>query len=687
MTRNENMHYSALLMLQYYRSPILIVLLGTFVSIAAGLMVLSSTFSNTEKNFIIFAHHEARRLQTSAEGMSSRLELLSRFFTASESVNEQEFKHFIAPLRNPMYIYFAWVTPDKNGRYTARFEDGVASTSFMAQLEAQSKKPKQVSVTYLNQPRPHTMLITRRSSSGKEKGYLLTAIDLDILLKERIGWNAYGNDARIFLYNARNLEEPIFTLNRDHDFSARAGENSETFRKLIRFSALHTEFDITSPLMHWKLLMLPTTGYMATSTTSLSIVVLFAGIIITGLLGYVNFRNTTENIRIGSEVKRKTHELAEAHQRVKDEAEHVLTILKTVLDGVITFDTRGYIHRVNPAATHIFGYSRDEMKGRSLLELISMADQGVSMPQLLSSEDGIIGTTREMWGLKSDGSVFPMEIGINTMITHGAQMAVATVRDITTRRQNEQERESLIERLEASNSELERFAYVASHDLQEPLRMISNFTQLLEKRLGDNLDEMSQKYLNIACESAKRMQLLIEDLLDYARLHEESSNNESVNCERMLDYVLMNLQQRITSTQAVITHDPLPIITCNPIRISRLLQNLIDNAIKYQTAGVAPHVHVSATDTGNEWRFHLRDNGIGMKPEYCGQIFLPFKRLHRREEYSGTGIGLAVCRKIVENFGGRIWAESQLGKGSSFYFTVPKSPAGTQPSRVNEEAA
>ena len=244
--------------------------------------------------------------------------------------------------------------------------------------------------------------------------------------------------------------------------------------------------------------------------------------------------------------------------------------------------------------------------------------------------------------------------------------------DITALKLAEEQLEEVVERLTESNQELERFAYVASHDLQEPLRMVRNFTELLENRYANELDETAKIYITIASESAKHMQELVDDLLDYARIEQGEEKLEIIDPQHTLDYVKTTLHETITHHKAEISNDPLPAVTVNPVSFSSAIQNLITNALKYKSPDRVPKIHVGAKESEEEWVFSVNDNGIGIKEEYHEQIFKPFKRLHTKEEYKGTGMGLAICRKTIESFGGRIWVESQHGVGTTFFFTVPK---------------
>jgi light-regulated signal transduction histidine kinase (bacteriophytochrome) len=223
--------------------------------------------------------------------------------------------------------------------------------------------------------------------------------------------------------------------------------------------------------------------------------------------------------------------------------------------------------------------------------------------------------------------------------------------------------------LARSNAELEQFAYVASHDLQEPLRMVSSFTQLLAKRYQDKLDQDAQEFINFAVDGATRMQNLINDLLAYSRVGTRGKPFRPTDGEAVFKMAVDNLARSITKNDAVITHDPLPTVSGDEVQLTQLFQNLIGNAVKFH-GREKPRVHVSARQQDGEWVFAVRDNGIGMAPDQQERIFSIFQRLHHRSEYPGTGIGLAICKKIVERHGGRIWVESEVGRGSTFYFTV-----------------
>jgi signal transduction histidine kinase len=245
-------------------------------------------------------------------------------------------------------------------------------------------------------------------------------------------------------------------------------------------------------------------------------------------------------------------------------------------------------------------------------------------------------------------------------------------REVAERAAAEQALREKTDALGRSNAELEQFAYVASHDLQEPLRMVSSYMQLFEKRYAGQVDPQTQKYINYAVEGAKRMQALIGGLLEFSRVGRVDEPFEPVDTGAALDQALVSLRSAIEETHAVVTRGQLPTVTGNAGRLAQVFQNLVGNAIKFRRPDGAPSIHVTAIPRRTEWLFAVKDDGIGIEPQYAERIFVIFQRLHTRAEYPGTGIGLSVCKKVIERHGGRIWVESEPGTGATFHFTLPR---------------
>jgi PAS domain S-box-containing protein len=261
--------------------------------------------------------------------------------------------------------------------------------------------------------------------------------------------------------------------------------------------------------------------------------------------------------------------------------------------------------------------------------------------------------------------VEPDTVLLEVLTPIGAQLGRVVERQNAQEAIQQQSRE-----LARSNSELEQFAYVASHDLQEPLRMVSSYMQLLGRRYKGKLDSDADEFIGYAVDGAARMQSLILDLLAFSRVGTRGSAFEKVDCETVFERTLANLKLAVDESGGAVTHDPLPTVTGDPLQLGQLFQNLIGNALKFR-GDAAPQIHISAKKNGSEWQFTVKDNGIGIAPQYADRIFIIFQRLHRKEDYPGTGIGLAICKKIVERHGGAIRMESQPGEGTTFFFTLP----------------
>lgn len=365
-----------------------------------------------------------------------------------------------------------------------------------------------------------------------------------------------------------------------------------------------------------------------------------------------------------------------------ESARHINAIIKTALDAIMTIDSQGILQSFNPAAEKLFGYNAQEVIGKNV-DILMPEPYHTEHDQymrnyLTTGKKKVLGRVREVEAKKKNGTVFPIELVVSEFEYAGNKGFVGSIRDISTRKESEQQQQVLIQKLTSANSELERFAYVASHDMQEPIRMVSNFCALLADEYRTSLDETGIRYLDIITSSAQRMQLIISDLLEYARTGADVTHFKTINCQEELLHVIENLCVLIQERGAKVTYDALPEIEGNAVQVMRLLQNLVGNGLKYQAHDVLPKVHVGAQDKGGHWLFSVKDNGIGIEKKYHDSIFEPFKRLHSWQQYKGTGIGLAICKKIVENHGGKIWVESSPGEGCTFYFTLPKSHEVTE---------
>ena len=349
-------------------------------------------------------------------------------------------------------------------------------------------------------------------------------------------------------------------------------------------------------------------------------------------------------------------------------------LLEAAPDAMVVVNQAGEIVLLNVQAEKQFEYSRDELLGQEVKNIIPegfaerlLADGLRSAEEALAQQ---IGTGIELHGRRKNGSEFPIELMLSPLESTEGILVTAAIRDITTRKRAESHLLQKVEELNRSNEELQQFANIASHDLQEPLRMVASYTQLLSRRYKGKLDSDADEFIAFAVDGAGRMQRLIQDLLAYSRVGTKGKDLQATSSENALDQALLNLRGAIAESGALVTHDPLPTVSADEMQLTQLFQNLVGNAIKYQNNGI-PKVHISSvTNDENKWNFSVRDNGLGIDPQYFEKIFGMFQRLHKREEFAGTGIGLAICKKIVERHGGKISVESQPGHGSTFRFTL-----------------
>lgn len=327
---------------------------------------------------------------------------------------------------------------------------------------------------------------------------------------------------------------------------------------------------------------------------------------------------------------------------------------------------------LNTAGTKILGAADSkQIVGKPIMDIVHPDHREIAKEQIRHmKEKGNHIPLIEQKYIRFDGSTIDVEVAAIPFMYQNKFMIQVVFHDITERKYAEEKLKQTLAELTRSNTELEQFAYIASHDLQEPLRDMSNFSQLLMVRYKDKFDKNANQFIDFIAEGAIRMQKMIDNLLQYSRIGTHGKPFEPANCEDVLNQAITSLKAAVEENGAVVTHDPLPTVIADTSQMTQLFQNLISNAIKFRRKE-PPHVHISAEQKVNKWLFSVQDNGIGIAPEFSERIFMMFQRLHTRTEYPGTGIGLAISQKIVERHGGRIWVESELGRGSTFYFTIP----------------
>jgi PAS domain S-box-containing protein len=376
-------------------------------------------------------------------------------------------------------------------------------------------------------------------------------------------------------------------------------------------------------------------------------------------------------------VKKRTVELEEAYKKVAESEQKFREIFYNAYDMITLCGTRengmpGCYIDVNDVACELLGYSRDELLKMTPMDLMS-PENIAKIPETIEimSKKGF-ATVEKVYIVK-DGSEIPVEVNTHVFDLNGKKVGLAVSRDITKRKKREKQLEEILNELKRSNEELQQFAYVSSHDLQEPLRTIASFTQLLQKRYKGQLDEDADEFMEYIVEAAVRMKQQIQDLLEYSRVATKENEFKSVNLNEILDTTLTYLDTLIKESNAEINVEKLPVVMGDSGQLQSVFQNLISNAIKFKKHEEPLKIHISSykDEENKEYVFSIKDNGIGIEEQYSERIFTIFQRLHARDEYKGTGIGLSIVKRIIERHGGRIWVESEFGGGSTFYFTIP----------------
>jgi PAS domain S-box-containing protein len=382
-------------------------------------------------------------------------------------------------------------------------------------------------------------------------------------------------------------------------------------------------------------------------------------------------------------IARDVSDRNELEKKLKHQEKKYKILIEHSSDITTLYDKEGTIIYESPAILKSLGYTTETFIGKKIWDLLHPEDLvriKNKFDSLINFPDKII-TVQQRLKHENGDWIWTEGTMTNLLEEEGVQAIVSNLRNITQRKNAEKLLEELnstlsvkAEELENSNKELERFAYIASHDLQEPLRMVSSFLELLEKKYGDQLDAQAKKYIYFARDGSYRMKKLILDLLDYSRIGSEKDKFQMVDVSSIIKEIEKIYQVSFKENNASLAYDKLPVIIGIKNQIHQLFQNIIGNAIKYKNnRGDNPLIKINYKEDEDKWLFSIEDNGIGIEPKFLNKIFILFQRLHSKQEYSGTGIGLAISKKIIEKHGGKIWVESVHEAGSTFYFSISKN--------------
>lgn len=525
---------------------------------------------------------------------------------------------------------------------------------------------------------PVTVEERRRELAGFVS--LVTSVDemMELAIEETrpLGLDTYvfdfsapGGKGLIYAYKARLRDVPFLTK-----YNAAFFGSGLSARKMVQ-AAGH----------NWLLLCKPALAFFSPYIVWQAWIFLVIGVLLSVLIGVYSYEILSRANKIEQLVLARTSELTKTNEslgkevKARKNAESALRqlmrshdlILESAGEGIFGLDLEGRHTFVNPAAAKMLGYEVHELIDQPSHRIWHHTHKnGMPYPEeecpiYMAYKDGVIhrGSDEIFW--RKDGTSFAVEY-ISRPIYYEEKVigAVVSFIDIAERKRFEEE-------LLRSNKELEQFAYATSHDLQEPLRMIGSYVDLLSRRYKGRLDEEADEFISYVIEGVDRMHLLISDLLEYAHVASRRKALEMIDMNQAFENAKKNLRLSIEESRAIITSDHLPFVTADFHQMVMLFQNLLSNAVKFR-GDRSPRIYVSVAKNGQaEWEFAVRDNGIGFDAQYAERIFGIFQRLHTQKEYPGTGIGLAICRKIIGNHGGRLWVSSELKKGSTFYFTIP----------------
>lgn len=701
-----------------YAIPILIAVIGTITSITAFLITSNIQQNKIKSELIINSKIKTQALREEISSTLKVLDSFKAFYNASNHVNRQEFSAYASSIINNKAIqaleWIPFLTEIDKKDYEARAKSDGLSNFFIHEKNEQgnnipaNKRENYFPIFYVEPSLNNKKILGFDLASNSEH---LAAL----LNAKKTGNKVATSSIKLIdgtqLKTTASLYYAVYKTPNSYNSGV---ENTASIKGFIRLvlkiediinSAIKPDLsklsllieDITIPesprvifspptrkdtfLRYETIDFAGTTWKVTTLTPPIKLLqqwaawlALIGGLTLTALIvfGLVTLIRRRELVEIL--VNKRTAELADSEEQHR-------AVVDNAVDGLLTIDEHGAIEQFNHAAEKIFGYCANEVIGLNIKVLMPQPyrreHDGYLRNYHETGEKKIIGIGRTVKGQHKNGRTFPIDLSVSEITFANSKKFCGIVRDITERKQAEEEREQLIDRLMSSNEELERFAFVCSHDLQEPLRMISSFSEKLQMHIADKLedDEKGKKYFRFVMDGAIRSQALITDILTYSSINSATQKLQDIHAEKIVNIISDNLIESLGNDKVSITYQPLPTIRGNKTQLFQLFQNLINNGIKYQTADAIPKVHISVEDMEQHWRFIIKDNGIGMEERHLKKIFDVFQRLHRKSQYAGTGVGLSICKKVVERHGGTIWVESTKGVGSTFYFTLLKNNA------------
>tara|TARA_R110000744_G_scaffold50709_9_gene109503 strand:+ start:8296 stop:11301 length:3006 start_codon:yes stop_codon:yes gene_type:complete len=715
LTRSEGNAKVKLAAWKVYSIPILVGVIGVAASISAFMIESNLNRSAIEKDLIFESKEKVKTISKSIDLNLQILDAVKAFYNASDYVSRQEFNAFVTPLMSnyeniKAIEWVPYITHEQRQAYEQQARtDGIIDFTLTeinatGNMVLANERDSYLPVYYVEPFEGNERAMGLDNGANKERLNTINKAknSADKIATGRINLvQTTGEAADILVFNAvfdqkavggkddstsNFLGLAVLVLNVGDIVAETVMEDEgslflyvEDITEVDNIERLYGTSAQNSWFSHSEIIAVAGRSWHIethTNTTKTPLMLsawllLIASLAVTALITF----SITHLIRRREVVEQLV--VSRTISLIESEEQH-RAVVENAVDGLLTIDEFGVIEKYNRAAERIFGYSADEIIGKNLKILMPTTDHNDQDIYLDDYRDtGIkkdIGADRKVKGRRKDGSIFPIDLSVSEMTIGNTRKLSGIVRDVTERVKLEKEREKFIEKLTDSNEELARFAYVCSHDLQEPLRMVRSFSEMLQDHLADSLkdDAKGQKYFSFVIDGAARAQLLITDILSYSSISSDTQMFENVDMEGIVTMIKQDLLDPSTGKKGEITFDPLPILQGNKTQLFQLCQNLLSNGLKYQKLDATPHVHIGVEESDTHWLFMFKDNGIGMEDRHLKKIFEVFQRLHGRKQYAGTGVGLSICKKVVERHNGVIWVESEVNVGSTFYVKLLK---------------
>lgn len=684
--------------LSYYRTPLMVIAIGVAISISGFILALSTQTNSLKKDFMSFARLESGLMENKFLLFENELRRIVGLFEASGTVTVPALRQFVTPIMQTVsFDMVGWLPEhDANNKLFSSLFDSL----FFVQHKSESPIPTLSELTKMPEAQraleeskrsmkpitsePFLIPGTRTEDSyivlllpylkdRKLQGTVLGLVNLSHFAHANLQKTPQTEHASIYLFNHADNDRLIYVMGKPLP----AVDNiPQTPESLAQKSAFYYSQLMRGTLGQWTIVFIPGPEYLIGTLNLMPWATLIASLLITGLIGMMTFQQARQSITVSQRVEEQTKALRLTTLTIAEKENRLRAVVNHSLDGLITIRSDGIIESFNPACERIFGYRASEVIGHNVSMLMpepyhSEHDSYITNYRTTGNAK-FIGTRRELTARRKDGSIFPIDLGISEITFGNNTVFSGIVRDITEKKNAESEREKLIGQLANSNEELERFAYVASHDLKAPLRAIDNLSQWIEEDLDKLLEGETRNNMTILRKRVRRMEKLLDDILEYSRVGRkiDHGGQEEIDGKTLVEDIILLVAPPKSFT--IRSSEGFEAIRINRMPLQQIIYNLVTNAIKHhhEKSGL---IELSVEEKPGHYAFSVKDNGPGIARQYHQKIFEMFQTLQPRDRTEGSGMGLALVKKILTTYGGEITVESEPGHGSTFIFTWPKT--------------